>query len=85
MKIYLISQDFNTNYDTFDSAVVAAEDEMEAKRTHPSKRFPKPVEEWGDFFNDDWVPSPVFVKVTYIGEAKPCTEKGVILASFNAG
>jgi len=36
MKIYLISQDVNCDYDTYDSAVVCAENEEYAKRIHPS-------------------------------------------------
>ena len=85
MKIYLISQDFNTNYDTYDAAIVAAETEEEAARIHPSARYPKPVEEWSDGYSEDWAPSPEHVTVIYLGKAKPGTEKGVILASFNAG
>jgi len=36
MKLYRISQDKNDGYDTYDSAVVAAENENEAKLIHPS-------------------------------------------------
>jgi len=36
MKIYLVSQDVNHNYDTYDSMVVVAKNEESAKRIHPS-------------------------------------------------
>ena len=36
MNIYLISQTENTGYDTYDSAVVCAENEEEARTTHPN-------------------------------------------------
>ena len=36
MNIYLISQTINCNYDTYDSAVVYAFDEEEAKHIHPN-------------------------------------------------
>ena len=36
MKLYLISQDVNDGYDTYDSAVVAAESEEDARSIHPS-------------------------------------------------
>ena len=37
MKLWLISQDVNNNYDTYDSAVVAAETEEEARVTFPNR------------------------------------------------
>jgi len=36
MKLYLISQEIVTGYDTYDSAVVSAKDENDAKNIHPS-------------------------------------------------
>jgi hypothetical protein len=36
MKLWLISQSRNNGYDTFDSAVVAAETEAEARHIHPN-------------------------------------------------
>jgi hypothetical protein len=35
LKLYLISQTVNDTYNTFDSAVVVAETEEQAKRIHP--------------------------------------------------
>ena len=36
MNLYLISQNHNNDYDTYDSAVVVAESAESAKRMHPS-------------------------------------------------
>ena len=36
MKLYLISQSMRCDYDTYDSAVVAAESESDARTIHPS-------------------------------------------------
>lgn len=36
MNLYLISQIYADGYDTYDSAVVAAASEQEARETHPS-------------------------------------------------
>lgn len=36
MKLFRIWQDVTKGYDTFDSAVVCADDEHEAKETHPN-------------------------------------------------
>lgn len=37
MKLYKISQNINNGYDTYDSAVVCAENEDEARLIHPSE------------------------------------------------
>lgn len=85
MKLWLISQDTNSGYDTYDSAVVAAEDEAAAKLTHPSEYS----KEWKETGTEDrdygaWT-SKVNVKCRYIGEAAPDVKAGVVCASFNAG
>jgi hypothetical protein len=77
MKLWLIDQDENGEYDTYDSAVVAAETENEARKTHPSGKN----KQW----SRDWASCPEKVQVRYIGEAASGIEAGVILASFNAG
>ena len=37
MKLYRISQEVNTGYDTYSDAIVCAENEEEARKTHPSE------------------------------------------------
>jgi hypothetical protein len=97
MKLWLISQDVNRGYDTYDSAVVAAETEDEARRIHPASHY-----EWDDarrvWFTTyadgerrehkecwDWVSDIECVSALCIGEAAEHVEKGVVCASFNAG
>lgn len=82
MKLFLISQDKNQGYDTYDSAVVIAENEEQAKNIR---------------IDDYSWPDPEFVKVEYLGEAveglkaerwfvpNHPANKYVICASFNAG
>jgi len=80
MKLWLISQNAIDGYDTYDSAVVAADTETEAKMMHPGTGEdikPKPF--------PDWVCEPELVACEYIGEAKDGTQKGVICSRFNAG
>jgi len=96
MKLYLISQRKNNNYDTYSAAVVAAKTEDEARLTHPESGhkwlndaavWVKTREDGATFsgcIRDTWA-SPTYVKVEYLGDAKPCTTAGVICASFNAG
>ncbi len=83
MKLWLISQTKNLGYDKYDSAVVAAETEDDARATYPDEYqgdgWPATVGEWSC-----WA-LPEFVKAAYLGEAKPDTKAGVICASFNAG
>lgn len=86
MKLYLISQDEHDDYDTYDSAVVAAEDEESARRMHPGNTLGDRGDWWleSDRFGT-WALHLEAVKVEYLGEAKPGTEQSVICASFNAG
>lgn len=81
MKLYLIKQNTNNDYDTFDSAVVAAENAEAAKLTHPSG---KP--NWGGVAErfDGWTNADN-VTVICIGVAEEDIEAGVICASYNAG
>jgi len=36
MNLYLLTQESNNDYDTFDSCIVASETEEEARLTHPN-------------------------------------------------
>lgn len=80
MKLWLLSQDENTGYDTYDSVVVAAKSEEEARLILPSE-----YQNWEDGCNYSWVNDPKLVKVELIGTAVRGTKVGVVLASFNAG
>jgi len=80
MNIYFLSQDENNDYDTFDSVIVCAENEEDAKRMHPSGE-----DGWGGAY-PDWASSPDKVECTLIGVS--CDNDiapHVVLASFNAG
>lgn len=93
MKLWHIWQTVNTGYDTYDSAVVAAETEEDARKTHPSDYVWR-ENNWyyysevsdtyyaGDCYT--WS-APKDIQVECIGEANEGTEAGVIVASFNAG
>lgn len=79
MKLWLIEQDENNNYDTYDSAVVAADSESDARAISPDGG------KWRDR-HSSWASSPDNVKVSYVGEAAPGLVSGeIICASFNAG
>ena len=81
MNLYLISQNENNGYDTYDSAVVCAETEEKARMIHPYY-----LKEWDhkrESFNT-WSPAK-YVKVKLIGEAIPGLSCSVVCASFNAG
>lgn len=83
MKIYKLLQNHVSGYDTFDSVVVIAKDEEEAKNINPYGG------ELGDKTGkyDVWVGKDNIdkIRVIYLGEAKEGLERGAILASFNAG
>ena len=79
MKLFKLSQDINTGYDTYDSVVVAAPNPESAKQILPNKYCV-----WGENYSP-WCSSTDEVTAEYLGEAVEDTEQGVILASFNAG
>lgn len=83
MKLYLLTQIENRGYDTFDSAIVAAYNEVAATKISPGgKNYWKTSKE--DCY-PVWAKSPETVNCEYLGEAKEGTEQGLILGSFNAG
>ena len=82
MNLYLISQNTNNDYDTYDSAVVCAASEAEARN------MTLPYGKRRDWEKNDcsWVNWPDQVIVELIGTADPSRkEAGVVCASFNAG
>lgn len=93
LKLYRITQNEKTGYDTFDSAIVCAEDENAAKKIHPAEGmdafsgFPSKEEEPDVWTRNPWCwcSHPDAVKVSYLGIAAGALPKGAILASYNAG
>ena len=99
MNIYLISQDINNGYDTYDSAVVAARTPKDAREIHPSSFVTHVTNgKWmgtysggnnigAEYENESscWVNHNDIenIEVEHLG--KTAKERGVILASFNAG
>lgn len=81
MNLYLITQVENNGYDTYDSAVVAAMSEDDARKIHPDNNDDHDMNErdWA------WVADRSKVTVQLIGIAVDGIERGVIVASFNAG
>ena len=78
MKLWHISQDQDDGYDTYDSAVVAAETSEEAANTHPTGDAKRWQEKYGT-----WCSEPSHVTVRYLADYDG--PAGVICASFNAG
>lgn len=82
-NLYLISQDVNEDWDTYDSAVVAAQSVEEARKIHPENSHCNPRRVSG-FLEKSWC-DPSHVKVTLIGERTKYPAGTVVIASFNAG
>ena len=81
MNLYLVSQDENNDYDTFDSFVCFAEDEESARKMHPCQN--DYLNFIPDNFSDYWT-SIDKVKVKFLSKVDDKVEACVILASFNA-
>jgi hypothetical protein len=96
MKLWLISQDVNNGWDTYDSAVVAAETEEEARNIYPDNWDNNP-KRWNgskwlwyledgrvlDYSSGSWT-SPDNVQVQFLADGYE-GQAGTVLASFNAG
>jgi hypothetical protein len=78
MRLWRIWQTENGGYDTYDSAVVVAESEEDARKINPDG-------EWGRNYSA-WAPDPSYVSAMEIGTAAHYLEAGsIVIASFNAG
>lgn len=93
MNIYLISQTENKGYDTYDSAVVVAENEDKARCIDPSGHRIVKDGKWHFVFADgtsepddyiSWANNISKIKVELIGTTEKA-EQGIVLTSFNAG
>ncbi len=80
MKLFLLSQEDRTGWDTYDSCVVCAENEEDAKNIMPNGEAFRPSGRFGN-----WAFSLDGVKCEEIGETIKDIGRGVICASFNAG
>jgi hypothetical protein len=85
MKLFMISQNVNNDYDTYDSAVVIADSADTAQRMHPhyvetAGVVPDGHDEWA---YAEWA-RPEFVSVEYLGETA-ATMPRIICTSYNAG
>lgn len=96
MNLYLLEQTVNNGYDTYDSAVVAAENEDIARKTSVDgfRQWSDEKNAWMFCYADgtneqelshpSWT-NPENVKVTKIGVAADDIKEGIIIGSFNAG
>tara|TARA_R110002124_G_scaffold261033_1_gene426954 strand:+ start:34 stop:276 length:243 start_codon:yes stop_codon:yes gene_type:complete len=80
MKLYLLEQNDNNDYDTYDSCLVCAENESDARTIDPNGNEFKESAKWSD-----WALSKDSITCKEIGEANDKQERGVIIASYNAG
>lgn len=82
MNIYKIARNDTWDYDDYDSAVVVAATEDDARNIHPNGSGNIHDRSFG---HRSWVSDPLQVAVTLIGVAVDGIEPGVVVASFNAG
>ncbi len=83
MKLYLLTQNSNRGYDTYDSCVVCAHSAEDAATISPDS--------YGDDFpnfkpnSSTWAKQIQDIEVTELGIAHDNIKRGVICSSFNAG
>jgi hypothetical protein len=81
MNLYLLTQEVNTGYDSFDSTVVCAESLEDAKTISP---YGEECTNKQDYRYDSWCKLDDVV-ARLIGVASDDQVRGVVVASFNAG
>jgi len=80
ISLWKVSQTENNGWDTFDSMVVAAECELDARNVHPGTGWQR------DNRFGTWASSPDKVTVEFIGNSTRKFKNGeIIVSSFNAG
>lgn len=80
LRLWLLKQTVNNDYETYDSCIVAAPDADTARMVRPDGCG------WHEeHFWTAWMFKPEDITVRLIGTADPSVESGVVLASFNAG
>ena len=97
MNIYLLTQNDQNGYETYDSCVVIAENDDDARRIHPIGSdwyvWLEDAESWGFVYADgriepesisNWTNDINKIIVHNIGISH-IDEPGVVCASFNAG
>jgi hypothetical protein len=84
LSLFLVSQNKNNNYDTYDSFVIACEDKDVARHANPKDGAAMTEEDWSYPYSS-WCSSPRHVKVTYLGAADPSVKRGIVCKSFNPG
>jgi hypothetical protein len=80
VNIYILSQNENRGWDTYDSCVVVAKDEDDAKTIDPTGESFEP-----NSIYSTWAKTVEAIQVELIGVADESQERGVVCASFNAG
>jgi hypothetical protein len=88
LKLFLLEQNDNNNYDTYDSMVVVAKSGEEARWIVPGGAYQRFLRngEAEDAQYTSWAHHRDSVKATEVGIAAPGLEAGhVVISSFNAG
>lgn len=82
-KIYLVKQNVNDNYDTYDSFVIVCDNANQARNINPDGvLYHDSIEDWR--FKSSWC-MPNEVKIQLIGVTDLYNENTIIIKSFNAG
>jgi hypothetical protein len=84
MNLYHVSQDQNSDYDTYSDFVICAPDEETARNANPSSGKPMTEKDWQSRYSD-WCNGPEHVTVRLVGQAVDGIEPGIICASYHAG
>lgn len=83
MNLYHVSQEQNSNCDTFSDFVICAPDEETARNADPSSGEPMTPERWSQWLFG-WCSGPEHVAVKLIGKASDDLDPGIVCSSYIA-
>ena len=85
VNLYLLEQEENGDYDTFDSIVVCAKSAKEARKIHPRGDWSFKDADKLLTAHSGWCSSPSAVVCTLLGKADKSVVPGIVHTSYRAG
>jgi len=80
LKLYLLTQNDNTDSEALNAMIVCAKSKKRAKQIHPDQNIKN--FKWNLPWST-WADSPEKVKVKYLGKAGVNVKPGIIMTTFN--
>ena len=94
MKLFLLTLKEDNDYESYESCVICAENEEDAKSISPEQEWDDENKEWTrgtkfipteEGFHNTWASSVEAINCQELGIASDNMKRGVVVSSYNAG